>query len=72
MCKLKVLLLQMVQSSRAGSEGGNPVPSDPAKLQSVFSQWLQKMSANLDELGLEKVVIFIDNADLMMVRWTSQ
>ena len=60
----------MVQSSRAGnSEGGDPVPSDPAKLLSAFSQWLQKMSANLDELGLEKVVIFIDNVDLMMVSY---
>ena len=58
----------MSARSRSGSaDGGDAVPSDSAKLQSSFTQWMQKMSANLDDLGLEKVFIFIDNVDLLIV-----
>lgn len=54
----------MAQSEGSGSDC---VPTDPAKLQSEFSQWMQKVSANLGEREQEKLFILIDSVDHMTV-----
>ena len=52
---------------REGGGGGDVVPTDPAKLQSEFCQWMEKVSANLQDRDQEKLFILIDNADIMIV-----
>lgn len=45
------------------------MPTDPSKLEEVFTQLLDVISARMKMLGLNLVFILIDNVDLLVVRW---
>ena len=59
-------VLQLIEL--CGDVGVVTVPTDPSKLEEVFTQLLDVISARMKMLDLNLVFILIDNVDLLVVR----